>query len=75
MKSTFPRITLPGVDPEKAEIVRLAVEAEREHEQHLRTQQRLLAQAMLRLGKPVFRSARGEGKRKAQTAARKAARR
>lgn len=58
-----PRIALPGVeiDPE----IRKALDAADAHEAFVRNQQRRMAEAMVRLGKPVFR--RGKPKRRRKT--------
>lgn len=60
----FPRIALPGVEI-PAEI-RAMLDEGAAREEHVRAQQKALAAAMVRLGKPIFR--RGKPKRKKATA-------
>lgn len=59
--TSVPRIALPGVqlDPE----IREALEAADAHEAFVRNQQRRMAEAMVRLGKPVFRQGKPKPKR------------
>lgn len=52
----FPRVTVPGI--EVPDEIRAIIEQGAEHEAHVRRQQTGIAQAMLRLGKPIFRRAR-----------------
>lgn len=58
---SVPRVILPGVtlDPE----IRKALDAAQDHEEFLRDQQRRMAEAMIRLGKPIFRRGKPKPKR------------
>lgn len=58
--NTFPRITLPGVEVDP--VIRKALDDAEAHDAFIRRQQRLMARAMVALGKPVFRS--GKAKRR-----------
>lgn len=59
----FPTITLPGVEQDAREAVTMMTALTRSQESHTRTQQRRMAEAMVALGKPIFRGVAKAAKR------------
>lgn len=62
----FPLVTLPGANLDEVSFVRTLLGEAREREDFVREQRRGMAAAMVRLGKPIFRS--GKPKRRKPTA-------
>lgn len=65
MASPLPRVTLPGIDADPR--VREMIEEYDRNERHVRKEKRGLAEAMLRLNKPIFRKARTSRKARKTT--------
>lgn len=57
-KPEFPRVSVPGVDPEAVSFVQTLLAEADAQATHVREQQRGMVRAMLRLGKPIARSPR-----------------
>ena len=67
IKPEFPRVSLPGVDEESVSFVRTLLGEAEALKAHTRRQQKGLALAMVRLGKPIARSSTPARKRRKVT--------